>query len=259
MRWIDTHAHLDFSVFDHDRETILQELATQGIGVLNPATDEASIVEIDKLTRRSPMLWGALGLHPTDITVELIGRFSELLKHWNELLNANPRLVAIGEIGLDYYHKNDSAHHQKAALRQMLTFAVERNLPVIFHCRDAYGDLVTLLGDYPKVRGVIHCFSGTLSQAEQFLDLGLHLSFTCNVTYEKNESLREIIRQIPFDRLMIETDSPFLSSSSRRGLRNDPTQVVKVAEVIAQQKGVPLDEVARQTTATAQKLFNIKE
>ncbi len=259
MRFFDTHAHLDFNHFDADRSAIIATLSNQEIGVLNPATDEASIAEIDRLTRANPLIWGAVGLHPTDITAETLLRLPALIREWKEKIQNNSRLVAVGEIGLDYYHHKEGASQQKAALRQMLTMADECGLPVIFHCRDAYGDLVTLLEAYPTIRGVIHCFGGSLGQAEQFLSLGLHLSFTCNVTYEKNEELREVIRSTPIERLMIETDSPFLGPADRRGERNDPTNVVKVAEVVAREKQLTVEQVGAQTTATALKLFNIKE
>ncbi len=259
MRLLDTHAHLDFANFDPDRDQLIAKLSSAEIGVINPATDEASVQAIDELTKKHPMIWGAVGLHPTEVSGEIISRFSELLSGWEERLRANPRFVAVGEIGLDYYHKDTGVAHQKAALRQMLTFALEHDLPVIFHCRDAYGDLVTMLENYPKIRGVIHCFSGSVAQAEQFLKLGLHLSFTSNVTYAKNDNLREVIRAVPLDRMMIETDSPFLSPEDRRGERNDPTNVIRVAEVIAKERQLTVEVVAKQTTATALKLFNIEE
>lgn len=259
MRWIDTHAHLEFEHFDSDRASLIQKLADQNIGVINPATDEASVRKIDSLTREHSLIWGAVGLHPTDVTPEIILRLPEILKNWEQLIAANPQLIAVGEVGLDYFHQKESAHRQKVALRQMLTFAVDHDLPVIFHCRDAYGDLVTMLENYPRVRGVVHCFSGTAAQAQQFLAADLHLSFTCNVTYDKNEALRQIIGSTPLEQILIETDSPFLASQDRRGERNDPTYVTKVAEVIAATQHISLDEVAKQTTANAVKLFKIKE
>jgi len=258
MRWFDTHAHLDFADFDTDREQLLLQLANEEIGVINPATDEASVAKIDELTAQSELVWGAVGLHPTDVTPEIALRLPEILQDWDRRLQTNPRLIALGEVGLDYYHKKESATLQKTVLRQMLTFAVERDLPVIFHCRDAYGDLTTLLESYPKIRGVVHCFSGTAEQAEQFLAAGLALSFTCVVTYEKNEALREVVATTPLNRLIIETDSPFLSPNDRRGQRNDPRSVVRVAEVVATAHHQSLEEIAKQTTANALKLFRIK-
>lgn len=259
MRFFDTHAHLEFAHFDVDRSALIANLEKQEIGVINPATDEASIAEIDRLTRANPLIWGAVGLHPNDISADTLLRLPALIKEWEKMIEANERIVAIGEIGLDYYHNKDLASQQKSALRQMLSFAIEHNLPVIFHCRDAYGDLITLIEGYPTVRGVIHCFGGSAEQAEQFVSAGLHLSFTCNITYEKNEHLREVVRQTPLERIMIETDSPFLSPAEKRGERNDPTNVVRVAEVVAHEKQLTVEAVAQKTTATAIKLFNIKE
>lgn len=258
MRLIDTHAHLDFDAFAADRDALIATLDRHDIGVLNPATDEESVAAIDRLTRAYPNVWGAVGLHPTEITNDVLLRLPEMLRSWALLLDRNPKLVAVGEIGLDYYHQKDSAAIQKAALRSMLTFAQERNLPVIFHCRDAYGDLITLLGNYPKIRGVIHCFGGSSAQAEQFLDLGLFLSFTCNVTYPKNAELRATIAALPLDRLMVETDAPFLAPHELRGQRNDPTNLARVIEVIAAEQKIDAERVAQQTTANAKKMFTIE-
>lgn len=258
MRLIDTHAHLDFDAFAADRDALIATLDRHDIGVLNPATDEESVAAIDRLTRAYPNVWGAVGLHPTEITNDVLLRLPEMLRSWALLLDRNPKLIAVGEIGLDYYHQKDSAAIQKAALRSMLTFAQERNLPVIFHCRDAYGDLITLLGNYPKIRGVIHCFGGSSAQAEQFLDLGLFLSFTCNVTYPKNAELRATIAALPLDRLMVETDAPFLAPHELRGQRNDPTNLARVIEVIAAEQKIEAERVAQQTTANAKKMFTIE-
>ncbi len=257
LKAVDTHAHLDFTEFDADRVALLAELAEAQIAVLNPATDQASVKNIDALTRANPLVWGAVGLHPTEITDQTLMALPTLIAEWGQLIDGNDKLVAVGEIGLDYHHAKENAAAQKAALRAMLTFANERHLPVIFHCRDAYGDLATLLSDYPGTRGVIHCFSGTLAQANQFLSLDLQLSFTGNVTYPKNGELRAVLAELPLEKIMIETDAPFLSPDPVRGARNDPRQVVRVAETIAGQKNIAVEAVLEQTTATAQNLFKI--
>lgn len=257
MKIVDTHAHLDFANFDQDRDTLVQELDQAGIGVINPATDRDSIERVDKLCRKHALVWGALGLHPTDVTPALLLGLPKMLEDWQKRFESNSKLVAIGEVGLDYYHRTENASAQKTALRQFLTLASERNLPVIFHCREAYGDLVTLLADYPKTRGVIHCFTGTRGQAELFLNLGFYLSFTAILTYDKNEALRQTAAELPLEKIMIETDSPFLPPQKLRGQRNDPREVLGVAEVLAGLHDLSLDEIAKRTTMNAQELFSL--
>ncbi len=257
MRALDTHAHLDFEAFDADRAELIKKLHREGIGVINPATDLGSNDAVDNLSKSFPLIWGALGLHPTDISNELLTKLPNTISDWREKFDSNPKLVAVGEIGLDYFHKRERADSQKSALRSMLTFANEIKKPVIFHCREAYGDLLTVIGDYPGLKGVVHCFSGNHEQAEKFLELGLHLSFTAIVTYDKNDHLREIIKHVPGDRIMIETDSPFLPPQEIRGQRNDPMELISVAEVVAESRGVTVDDILELTLKNGQELFKI--
>jgi TatD DNase family protein len=258
MKIIDTHAHLDFPDFDPDREQLVEELSAASIGVINPATDRQSIERVDRLSRQHPLIWGALGLHPTDVTASVLTELPSLIEQWQRSFEKNPKLVAVGEVGLDYYHRADSAPSQKAALRQFLTLAKERRLPVIFHCRDAYGDLVTMLADYPGTRGVIHCFSGTQEQAERFIALGLYISFTNIITYAKNEGLRQTAAALPLEKILVETDAPFLPPEDKRGERNDPRNVAGVAETIARLHNSDLDAIAKQTTINARELFSLE-
>lgn len=263
IRGFDTHAHLDFPEFEADRSRLLQELASKKIGVINVATDQASIEAVDRLSRTWPLVWGVLGAHPTELNQSSLTEIPAWLADWERRLKNNQKLVGLGEVGLDYSRTSDdskpeTARIQTSALRQFLTFALERKLPVTFHCREAYGDLKTILADYPRVRGVIHCFSGSLEQAKTFLDLNLHLSFTANLTYPKNEQLRDLIEALPLASLLLETDSPYLPPQSRRGARNDPRAILELAEAIAELKNVTVDEVLRITTENAIKLFNLE-
>lgn len=258
MKAVDTHAHLDFSEFDTDRERIIAELEAAETGVINPATDLDSNSRIEKLTRRHPLIWGALGLHPTEVAAETLTTLPALLGQFQDAFERNAKLIAIGEIGLDYHHQAHTATHQKAVLRQFLSFALEHSLPVIFHCREAYGDLVTVLGDYPGLRGVIHCFNGTTAQAGQFLELGLHLSFTAQVTYPKNELMRSIVTTVPKEKILLETDAPFLAPQESRGTRNEPKNILKVAVVIADAQQVAVETLLEQTTANARQLFRLE-
>lgn len=261
IRGFDTHAHLDFPEFAADRPWLLQELATKKIGVINVATDQASIEAVDRLSRTWPLVWGVIGAHPSELNRSSLTKIPGWLKEWERYLRDNPKLVGLGEIGLDYGESSEGSRQvaqiQKSALRQFLTFALEHNLPVTFHCRQAYGDLKTILAAYPGLKGVVHCFSGSLEQAETFLDLGLHLSFTANLTYPKNEQLRDLIKALPMAGLLLETDSPFLPPQSRRGARNDPRAILELAEAIAELKNLTAKEVLQMTTENAMRLFKI--
>lgn len=259
MRAIDTHVHLDF--YSKDQAALIAALTAADIGVLTIATSLESNAEVDQLSIKHPLVWGALGLHPTEIGPQTLTAVPGLLEEWQRLRVKNPKIVALGEVGLDYFRPESAinAATQKAVLRQFLTFALEKKWPVIFHCREAYGDLVTMLADYPGLRGVIHCFSGSQSQAEQFLALGLHLSFTAMITYPKNAELLNIVRQTPSNRLLLETDSPFLPPQHLRGQQNDPRQVLTVAAAVAESRNEPVENILEQTTATATKLFGLHD
>lgn len=260
LRAIDTHAHLDFPNFDSDRDQLVKTLEQEGVGVINIATTVESNNLVDKLTKEYRYVWGALGVHPTEITPETVLNLPSILDHFSQLVSANTKLVAIGEIGLDYHHQTNSngADRQKAVLRQLLTFAQEKNLPIIVHCRKAYGDMATILGDYHGLRGVIHCFSGSESDAEAFLSLGYSISLAGMITYPANGELRQTSKIIPLDRLLLETDSPFLAPQSARGERNDPRAILEIAKVHAGLRQIEADEVVRQTFENAQHLFGIE-
>ncbi len=258
MRALDSHAHLDFSDFDSDREQVIADLAAAQIGVINIATDQASLEKVDRLSRDNALIWGTVGIHPTEVGPETVVNLNELLKTFSILREANPKTVALGEIGLDYFHSQEHIGDQKVVLQELLNYAQQCDLPVIFHCRNAYGDLLTILQRYQGLRGVIHCFSGTAEQAKGFLDLGLHLSFTAMLTYKANDALREIARTVPLDKLLLETDAPFLAPQSKRGERNDPRAILEIAELHGQLRNILAEEILRQTTANAIALFGLK-
>ncbi len=261
MRLIDTHAHLDFPEYNADRTALIANLKKLEIGVVNISTSLESIPEVVKLATENELIWGMIGIHPTDITSDILLKLPELIKSWEKIFEENHKIVGIGEIGLDYFHdrSTEAANRQKAALRQFLTFSQEKNLPVSFHCRDAYGDLITILRDYDGLRGVIHCFSGSVSNAEAFIEAGMMISFTGMITYPKNEELRAVVEKIPLEKIMLETDSPFLSPQDNRGNRNDPRSVENIASLVAQLKHVSVEEAGKQTTMNAINFFNHKE
>lgn len=258
MRAVDTHAHLDFPDFDADRAAVIDQLATAGIGVINIATDVESNQRVVELTKNK-LIWGALGLHPHEVRPETAVQLPRLIKDWTKLMSSNKKLVAIGEVGLDYTRTAlEAVASQKAALRGFLTFALEIKKPVIFHCRNAYGDLSVMLADYPGLTGVVHCFSGDQRSAKRFLQLGLYLSFTANVTYPNNSELREVMKAVPLDRILLETDSPFLPAQDERGQRNTPQTILKTAELIAGLRGVTREEILNQTLANTKHLFGLR-
>ncbi len=258
MRALDSHAHLDFSNFDADRNTLVAELAKERIGVINIATDKESLGKVDQLSRDNPLIWGAVGIHPTEVGPKAVLNISEIINKLTELRANNPKIVAIGEIGLDYFHSQEHIGDQKVVLQELLNYAKAEDLPVIFHCRNAYGDLLTILQRYSGLRGVIHCFNGNAEQAKGFLDAGLHLSFTAMLTYKANEGLRVVARDVPLEKLLLETDAPFLAPQSRRGERNDPRAILEIAELHGQLRGISTEEILEQTTANAVKLFGLE-
>lgn len=259
MQAVDTHAHLDFPEFEADLSQVLQDLAVKEIGVITIATDYDSLTKVEQLTKNTNV-WGSAGLHPGEINATTLTELPKVLENWTKRLEDNPKLVALGEIGLDYFrhHPQGSASIQQAVLRQLLSFALERQLPVIIHCRQAYGDMLTILSDYPKLRGVIHCYNGTTEQAQAFLELGFHLSFTGMLTYPANEALRQTASAVPLERLLLETDAPFLSVQSKRGQRNDPSAILEIAALHAELKGQPIEEILANTTKNAVDLFGLR-
>lgn len=258
MRALDSHAHLDFPEYDTDRETLIAQLAREQIGVINIATNQESLLKVDQLSRDNPLIWGAVGIHPMEVGPKAVLAINEIIAKLSKLRANNSKIVALGEIGLDYFHSQEHIGDQKVVLQELLNYAKQNNLPVIFHCRNAYGDLLTILQRYPGLRGVIHCFSGNAEQAKDFLDLGLYLSFTAMLTYKANDALREIARDVPLEKLLLETDAPFLSPQGKRGERNDPMAILEIADLHAELRGMAAEEVLQQTTLNATSLFGLE-
>jgi len=259
MKAVDSHAHLDFPQFDPDRAELIEKLNSRDLTVINVATDEQSITKVVDLANSNKHLFAAVGIHPTDLNRDSLEKLPGLIDRLKELIEKESKVVAIGEIGLDYFHDSskETAEIQIVALKQFLTLVQEVKRPVIFHCRDAYGDLLTLLQDYANLTGVVHCFSGNLKQAEQFVSTGLLVSFTAMITYPKNEELRAVVKEIPLDKILLETDCPFLPPQTRRSERNDPITVFEIAQKIALIKNISEAEVLAQTTSNARKLFGL--
>lgn len=252
--YFDTHAHYDDAAFAPDRDAVLAALPEAGIGlVLNPGCDAASSEAAVTLANRWPHVYAAVGLHPENCG----GCGEEDFARIRELC-AERKVVAIGEIGLDYYWaENPPRDWQQEVLRRQLQMAVELDLPVIIHDRDAHADCLTAVEEFPSLRGVFHCFSGSPEMAERLLRRGWYLGFDGPVTYKNAKKAPEVVALCPTDRILLETDSPYLSPVPHRGERNDSRNLPWIAEKIAQIKGLSPEEIARIAAENGKRLFGI--
>ena len=252
---IDTHCHLDFESFDPDREEVIAHAAAFGVErIIVPALDLENIPAVLRLAGKYPTVFAASGIHPNsaanwqDEWLEAVGNAA-----------AHPKVVAIGEIGLDYYWDTTPPAIQQHAFSAQLAMAAELELPVIIHNRDASADVIRLLAASSLSAranpGVLHSFSASWETAEAALEMGFYLGFTGPVTFKKAEELRNIAARVPLDRILVETDAPFLAPEPRRGRRNEPAYVSYVAGRIAEIRGLSSEEFARQTTQNAVTLF----
>ena len=249
----DTHAHLDFPQFDDDREEVIARALAAGVGIIiNVGADLASSRRAVALAEAHPQIYAAVGVHPHDaktLTEEVLTELRELARH--------PQVVAIGEIGLDFYRDLSPRDVQRQAFERQLALARELDKPVIIHDREAHAEVMDTLRRWQGLRGVLHCFSGSLEMARRAVELGFYISIAGPVTFKNARRLPEIVRQLPLERLLIETDCPYLAPHPHRGERNEPAYVRLVAEAVAEIKGLPLEEVARVTTANTQTLFGL--
>lgn len=265
----DTHCHLDFDQYEDDLIAVLDRSRAAGLQrILVPGIDLESSREILSLVEKDSLLYAAVGVHPNSGN------------SWNEEtlnglrnLSSHPKVVAIGEIGLDYYRDRTPKDLQKEILQQQLGLALEINLPVILHVRNrseqdraCMEDLLSILdkwvadADPPFEErsyspGVIHSFSGNVQESQEALQLGFYLGVTGPVTYKNADVMREVVKAAPLNRLLIETDGPFLSPQAKRGKRNEPAHVCYIVDKISEVVGLPVDHVADQTTANAAALF----
>lgn len=255
MRLFDTHAHYDADAFDADRMEVLSSMPGQGVElILNPGCDLKSSQTAVELAERFPFVYAAVGVHPEECA------------DWNaehdipvlEALAQNPKVRAIGEIGLDYHWaENPPRELQQQAFHAQLELAEKLDLPVIVHDRDAHHDCLDIVRAHPNVTGVYHCYSGGVEDAKTLMKLGWMISFTGSITFKNARRALEVIDLLPMDRIMIETDSPYLSPEPFRGRRNDSGRVHLVAEAIARRKGLDPEEVARITLENGRRFFRI--
>lgn len=252
--YFDTHAHYDSERFQADRDAVLSALPAQGVElVIDPGCDEESSRAAIALAEQYPFLYAAVGWQPQELKERYREGDLEVIRE----LAAHPKVVAIGEIGLDYYWDTSYNELQQQVLRQQFQLARELELPVIFHDREAHGDSLDIVREFPDVRGVFHCFSGSVEMAEILLKLGWYLGFDGPVTYKNSKKHRQVLERCPMDRILIETDSPYLAPEPVRGTRNHSGNLQYINEKIAEIKGVSLAEMAAQTTENGRRLFRI--
>ena len=250
----DTHAHYDDESFDADRDAVLTALPEQGVGlILNPGCDVESSRKAVRYAAAYPHVYAAVGIHPENCGGCTAGDLDAI-----RALAQQPKTVAIGEIGLDYYWaENPPRDFQQQVLRQQLALARELALPVIIHDREAHADTLAIVREFPGVTGVFHCFSGSPEMARELLKMGWYLGFDGPVTYKNARRAPEVAAVTPLDRMLIETDSPYMTPAPYRGRRNDSGYVHLVAEKLAEWKGVTPEEMARVTTENGKRLFRI--
>lgn len=251
----ETHAHYDDEAFDSDREELLSSLPGKGIGtVINVCADVKSLDRTAELTEKYPFLYGAVGIHPDDV-----GSLNEDIFEKMRRMCRRPKTAAVGEIGLDYYWHKDAEHHalQKKWFARQMEMAREEGIPFIIHSREAAADTLEMVKELRggEIGGVIHCFSYAREMAEEYLKMGLYLGIGGVLTFKNARKLKEVVEAAPLERLLLETDSPYLAPEPCRGRRNSSLNLPYVAEEIARLKGITPEEVIRITEENARKLF----
>jgi TatD DNase family protein len=253
---IDTHAHLDSPKFDNDREEVISRALQAGIDtIVNIGFNRETIPSTMALAEQYPFIYAAIGWHPTD-AVDM--KLEEDLT-WIEQLCGHPKVVAIGEIGLDYFWDTSPKELQHTVFREQIRLARRLNKPIVIHNRDAHEDIIRLLKEEKasEVGGIMHCFSGSWETAKQCLDLNFHISFGGPVTFKNARVPKEVLERVPLDRLLLETDAPYLTPHPHRGQRNESAYVRLVAETAAQIKGVSLEEIAIITSENGRRCLGI--
>ncbi|MFQ5708517.1 MAG: TatD family hydrolase [bacterium] len=251
---IDTHAHLYFEQFEEDREQVIQRALQAGVEkIINIAVDLETAEQSIRLAEAHSGLFAAVGIHPNDASQLANGTLAALREY-----SRHPKVVAIGEIGLDFYRDRTPRAAQERAFRQQISLARQVGLPIVIHNRQAIGAILDILRTEGTegLRGVFHCFSESAQFAEQVLEMGFHISFTGNLTFKKSE-LPAVAQVVPLERLLLETDSPFLSPEPKRGRRNEPARVLHIARKLAEIKGTDVAEIERITTENAVQLFGL--
>lgn len=285
---IDSHCHINFNAYKEDADEVIDRSLTNNIWLVNIGSQYSTSVRTIKIAEKYEKgVYAVVGLHPIHLiddvkeSVIIDGQKKEIkisreefdYDKYKELARSSKKVVGLGEVGLDYFYfdKNDQDYEtkknlQKKVFTRFIILAEELNLPLVVHCRGckddpcgAYDDILKIIkSDGKNVKGVIHCFGGNLSQAREFVNLGFYIGFTGIITFKsKSEELQNIVKEIPIEKILVETDAPFLSPEPYRGQRNEPFNVKFVAEKVAKLKSLTIEEVAEVTTGNAKNLFNI--
>ena len=250
----DTHAHMDDRAFDADRAQLLTSLPQQGLGLLmNPGCSLESSRNAVALANRYDYIYAAVGSHP-DAADEVT---EEVLEEYRKLCKLSNKVKAIGEIGLDYYYEDIPREIQQKAFREQMALAKELDLPVIVHEREAHNDGLAIIKEFPTVKGVFHCYSGSAEMARQLVNLGWYIGFTGVLTFKNARKAVETAASIPLERIVIETDCPFMSPEPFRGRRNDPGKLCRMAEKLAEIRGLTVEEIHAITVENGKRLYRI--
>lgn len=251
MKLVDSHCHVDDSKFDEDRIDVLKRCEEELEFIVNIGYDLPSSKESVKLSNEYSFIYAAIGFHPVDISKYNEESEKEIIE-----LAKNKKVVAIGEIGLDYYWMEDDKETQKAGFRKQMELAEKLNLPVVIHSRDAMEDTINILNEFPNVKGIFHCYPGSFESVRNIPD-GYMFGVGGVLTFKNAKKTVEFINNIDLSRVVIETDSPYLTPTPFRGKRNEPTYVKYVAEKISEIKNIPLEEVIETTTSNVKKIYGI--
>ncbi|MGL5615237.1 MAG: TatD family hydrolase [Sarcina sp.] len=251
----DSHAHYHSEQFDEDREALIEELKKENVVyIMDCGADIEGSKKAVELAKENEIFYAAVGIHPTeafDVTDESIEKIRNLAK--------NEKVKAIGEIGLDYYwEENPSTSDQKIAFRRQMALAEELNLPVIIHDRDSHNDTLEVIKDFPNVKGVVHCFSGSAEMAKECVKRGYYIGITGVITFNNAKKIIKVCEEIDIEKILVETDAPYMAPVPMRGKRNQSNYIEYVIEKIAEIKNMEAEEVSRITIENAKKLFNIK-
>ena len=251
--FFDSHAHYNTRRFEEDQAQLLGSMAEHNIGlIMNVGCDLTSSLQSIRLAEQYDFIYASVGSHPDDadhVDAGLVEMYRNLAEH--------PKVMAIGEIGLDYYYEDVPRAQQQEAFRLQMELARDLDLPVIVHQRDAYEDTLRIVDQFPTVKGVFHCFSGSLEYAKEVVKRGWSVGFTGVITFKNARKAVEVAQWVPLDRLLIETDCPYMAPEPFRGCRSDSTMVPKMAEKIADLRGLPLETVAKATRENAMRVFRI--
>lgn len=252
---IDSHAHLEMREFDADREDVVRRASEAGVeAIVTVGTTLRDCRKALAIAARHEAVYAALGIHPHDVKGVDERTYDDIRK-----LARGPKVVAYGEIGLDFFRNRSPRDVQIRRFGEQLELADELGLPVIIHDRDAHAETLNMLKAWKgKKRGIVHCFSGDAAMARKCLDMGFYISVPGPVTYPRSEKLWEVVRQVPLERMLVETDAPYLAPQQHRGRRNEPAYVVHTAKKIADLKGLTLAEVAEATSQNSRAVFGIQ-